>query len=77
MPPPHLSPAGREREKGSPSLLSRPRPARKECHVFLFPINFPPPAALCILETRSQDSHGGELGGWEGTLMVAGRGAQR
>lgn len=41
--PPLLSPAGRDREKGRPSLLSKPRPAGKECHVFLFPINCPPP----------------------------------
>lgn len=41
MPPTPL-PAGRGREKGSPSLLSKPRPAGKECHVFLFPINSPP-----------------------------------
>lgn len=79
MPPTPL-PAGRGREKGSPSLLSKPRPAGKECHVFLFPINSPPPpppAALCILETKSQDSHRGELGVLAGTPLVAGPRAKR
>lgn len=79
MPPTPL-PAGRGREKGSPSLLSKRRPAGKECHVFLFPINSPPPpppAALCILETKSQDSHRGELGVLAGTPLVAGPRAKR
>lgn len=63
MPPSPLPCGAAEGERQPPLPLSRPGPAGKECHVFLFPINFPPPAALHILETRSQDGHGGGLGG--------------
>lgn len=70
-------PKGAGPDHRSPHPLPCCGTGRKECHVFLFPINFPPPAAFCILETRSQNGHRGKLGLLAGTPLVAGLGARR
>lgn len=64
---PHPSPLqGGRGKKAAPRLLSKPRPAGKECHVFLFPINFPHQQPSAFLRPGVKAATGESWEGWQG-----------